>query len=418
MDAATAGIIETAMNPQRPSTEPIAAAPPAYEDLVPYYAEFCALSELRKKPGFGVTLRSGRGGHALLYLNGVRVDRSAGYPLLEVCSPDAEPGLRGAAISANSHYRNANWVAVEDRDFVFRGALAPGEAVTREAYARTQARARDMGLLDGIAFHERFFRDKPAGMTEEDFKYEISVATDYAAQFGRHCYRARLPLDEGRMRRIVDFLNGLNTPYRAGQRIYRWRLLNDNCVHVAHNALAAAGFWAPWPTGQFFAVAAFRFPVPKNALVDLALRANDLPLEDAEALYADDEARCALLETGSLPTGPAALTSIAPAIQANEIYDVRKLRLIFYDNPFWGPYRGWFDRILTEPRYTDLRANLRHFAARYQTAAGRSGRLAAWPQDRARFRDRYERYLAAETVKVGRWLARLDAAVPQAGGPS
>jgi hypothetical protein len=404
------------MDPQRPSTEPIAAGPPAYEDLVPYYAEFCALSELRKKPGFGVPLQSGRGGHALLYLNGVRVNRSLGYPELEVCPPDSQPGKRGAAISVNSHYRNANWVAVDDRDFVFRGALAPGEAVTRDSYARTQERAYDMGLLDGIEFHERFFRDKPAGITTDRFKYEISVATDYAVQFGRHCYRAKLPLDVGRMRRIVDFLNGLNAPYRAGRQVYRWRLFNDNCVHVAHNALAAAGFWAPWPTGQFFAFAAFRFPVPKNALVDLALRANDLPLEDAEALFADDAARRALLETGMLPTGPAALTSMAPAIEINEVYDVRKLRLIFYDNPFWGPYRGWFDRILKEPRYTDLRANLRHFAARYQAAAGRSRRVAAWPQDRARFRDSYERHLAAETAKVGQWLARLDAGVAQAEG--
>ena len=48
----------------------------AYEDLYPYHAELCALSELRKKPGFGVPLRSGIGGHSLLYLNGVRLDRA------------------------------------------------------------------------------------------------------------------------------------------------------------------------------------------------------------------------------------------------------------------------------------------------------------------------------------------------------
>jgi hypothetical protein len=372
---------------------------------------------LRKKPGFGVPLRSGRGGHALLYLNGVRVNRGSGYPVLELCPPEAAPGRTGAAVSVNSHYRNANWVAVEDRDFVFRGALAPGEAVTRESYARTQDRARAMGLLDGIDFHPHFFRDKPPGMTAEAFKYEISVATDYAAQFGRHCYRARLPLDAGRMRSIVDFLNAVNAPYRAGTRLYRWRLFNDNCVHVAHNALAAAGFWAPWPTGQFALRAAFRFPVPKNAMVDLARRANDLPLEDAEALFADGETRAALLQTGRLPTGPAALTSLAPAIAANDIYDVRKLRLIFYDNPFWGPYRGWFGRIMSEPRYTDLRANLRHFARRYQAAAQGAARRAAWPPQRAGLRASYERHILGETAKVGQWLSRLDAAAPEAGAP-
>jgi hypothetical protein len=397
-----------------PSTKRSAAAPPAYDDIVPYYAELCALSELRKKPGFGVPLRSGMGGHLLLYLNGVRVNRDSGYPVLEVTPPGPSAGRHGAAVSANSHYRNANWVAVEDRDFVFRGALAPGEALTRDAYARTQASARARGLLDGIEFHQHFFQDKPPGMSIEDVKYEISVATDYGAQFGRDCYRARVPLDAVRMRRVVDFLNALNEPYRAGRRVYRWRLFNDNCVHMAHNALAAAGFWAPWPTGQSAVLAAFRFPVPKNTLVDLARRANDLPIEDAEAMFADSEARRALTDGGYLPTGPAALTSVAPAIATNDVYDVRRLRLIFYDNPFWGPYRGWFRRILSEPRYWDLNANLRHFAQRYQAAARRLPRMAGWVGERAQFRDRYEQHIAAETAKVAQWQADLGAATVDA----
>ncbi len=81
---------------------------------------------------------------------------------------------------------------------------------------------------------------------------------------------------------------------------------------MAHNALAAAGIWAPWPTGQFFIRAAFKFPVPKNEMVDLALRANDLPLEDPEALFQDQTAREALLTHGTLPTGPGALTPPRP----------------------------------------------------------------------------------------------------------
>ena len=42
-----------------------------YSRLFPYYAELCALSEIKKKPGFGVEIISGGpGGHAVLYLNG------------------------------------------------------------------------------------------------------------------------------------------------------------------------------------------------------------------------------------------------------------------------------------------------------------------------------------------------------------
>lgn len=37
------------MNTLGPSTNGIAAPRPVYEDIIPYYAELCALSELRKK---------------------------------------------------------------------------------------------------------------------------------------------------------------------------------------------------------------------------------------------------------------------------------------------------------------------------------------------------------------------------------
>ena len=142
-------------------------------------------------------------------------------------------------------------MAAEGRDFLWRGALAPGERLTRDAYARTQERAQAMGFLDGVEFHDQFFRDKPSGMTDRDFMYEISVATDYGAQFGRDTFRARVPLDRARMAAIVDFLNSLNAPYREGRQVYRWRVLNNNCAHVAHNALAAAGLWAPGRPASF-----------------------------------------------------------------------------------------------------------------------------------------------------------------------
>lgn len=380
----------------------------AYEDLYPYYAELCALSELRKKPGFGAALSSGVGGHALLYLNGVRLDRSAGYPVLRLCTPDEPPAKYGVGISVNSHYSNANWVAVEGRDFLWHGALTPGEHLTRDAYARTQEQAQALGILDGIEFHKEFFADKPAGMSERDYMYEISVATDYGAQFGRDSFRARAALDRPRIGAMVDYLNALNAPYRAG-KTYRWRLFNDNCVHVAHNALAAAGLWAPWPTGQLVPLACWRFPVPKNAFVDLLLRANDLPLEDAQGIYEDESARSILLTTGNLPVAPGALAGTGPAITNNDVYDVDRLRLIFFDNFIWGPYRFHFKRIFTTPHYTDLRANLRHFSTRYAAAQALPSprRLRG---GREMFQSRYEDHLARQAEATSRQLARLECA--------
>ena len=387
------------------SSEPLqSSSAPAYEDLFPYYAELCALSELRKKPGFGAPIRSGMGGHSLLYLNGVRVRRDAnGYPELELC-PAHEAGRHGAAISVNSHYRNTNWVAFEGGEFAFSGTLPNRARLTREVYEQTQAEARSRGMLDGIEFHEHFFQGKPAGMSREAYKYEISIATDYAVCFGRDAYRARVPLNAARMKHAIDYLNALNEPYRERRRFYQWRLLNDNCSHVAHNALSAAGFWAPWPTGQFVLLAAFRFPVPKNEMVDLALRANDLLLEDPDTLLTDESARTLLMTHGTLPSGPGALTSTAPAKIDNDVYDTRKLRLIFYDNPFWGSYRFQFRRLLSEPRYTDLHANLRHFAGRYD-AAGRNLVTSRIP---SALLDRYARHIATQTENLGSWLRRWE----------
>jgi hypothetical protein len=388
---------------------PGAADEAAYNKTFPYYAELCALSEIRKKPGFDVPLRSGIGGHSLLYLNGVRRDRSAGHPTLELCEPGAAVA-RGVGISVNSHYRNANWVAADGPDFLWRGALAPGESLTRAGYARTQECAKDVGVLDGVEFHEHFFRDKPAAMAPRDYMYEISVGTDYAALFGRDVFRARIPLDRARMAAIIDYLNRLNQQFRDGTKTFNWKLFTDNCCHVAHNALAAAGIWRAWPTGKFSALAAFKFPVPKNEFVDLVLRANDLPIGDPLALYKDGAARRALIETGALPFGPGALVIASPAIQDNEVYDIKRLKLIFYDNPFWGAYQTRLARILTEPRFIDLRANLHHFSVLYAAARTNRLALAGLPnQAEARqFATRYESHLVHAAALTDQGLANLD----------
>jgi hypothetical protein len=400
----------TRMTPT-PHTATVPADRAAYERHYPYHAELCALTEIRKKPGFGVKLSSGIGGHCLLYLNGVQLDPAAGYPILQL-APAAAPAGHGAGISVNAHYKNANWVAATGRDFIFMGALEPGERLTRDAYERTQRLAKAKGVLDGIEFHDHLFRDKPAGMSNRDFMYEISIATDYAARFGRDTMHARIPLDRRRMGAIVDYLNALNAPYRDGARIFKWRVLNNNCAHVTHNALAAAGIWKPWPTGQFFARAAWYFPVPKNQFVDLMRRTNDLPVGNAEAMYEDLAARRALLEGGTLPTAPGALAFAAQAIQDNDLYDIARLRLIFFDNPFWGPYRFQLARIFREKRYSDRHENLLHFAGVY-AAARQRGAAPSGNTERARFQRAYDNYIAAQANTVRQQLAALAPAAPQ-----
>src|SRR5258708_14518043 len=159
-----------------------------YVALYPYYAEVCAVSQIQKKPGFGADIRGGPGGHAVLYLNGVCRDRGAGYPTITLCDGAPAPG-QGVGLSVNAHYRNANWVAVEGRDFFYGGGLGPAERLTRLAYRRAQQTAQAQGILDGVAFHDRVFDHMPPRPARAEWMYEVSVGTDYAVRFARdrHC---------------------------------------------------------------------------------------------------------------------------------------------------------------------------------------------------------------------------------------
>ncbi len=342
--------------------------------LHPYYLEFCALSEIEKKPGYGFEVRGGVGGHSTIYLNGVCRDDGL-YPVISVCAHD--PAANGVGLSINSHFANANWVAIPGRDFFYHGDLTPGQKLTRAAYDATKAHAERLRIYDGIRFHDEVFDDMPPGYAREAFKYEVSIATDYAISYGRDRYCARVPVSQAEMTRMVDYLNELNRPYRDGEAEYEWSVFTDNCIHVAHNALAAAGFWPVWLTHQFILLAIFDFPVPKNEFVNVMRRANDMPIENLLAVWNDLPARRAVLAGEDLPTREGAIATFEPVVKDNAVYDT-DLDLIFYDDPLLGPYEGWYRRILHEPRYTNLRANEQYFGERYARVEAERRPLDWW----------------------------------------
>lgn len=367
-----------------------------YATVFPYYAEFCAVSEIRKLPSAGVDIGSGGpGGHSVLYLNGVCRVRDANYPVIALCQSPAVGD--GVGISVNAHYKNANWTATQGRDFFFRGDLAPGEAVTPESYARTQRRAQAQGVLDGVVFHDGVFDNKPADMSKRDYMYEVSVATDYAIAFGRDRYCARVPLDRARMATVVETLNAANTPYHLGLLPFQWSVLTNNCAHLTHNALASVGLWREWPVDRPLLIAAFDFPVPKNEFVNLMRRTNDLPIDDPAAIADDDELRNALLRQDWLPTRPGGLAEAEPAIRPNALYET-SLRLIFYDEPIFGHYQERFDAIFTDPRYTDLATNLAVFAALYDRILAERPKATGTAD--AAFDKAYYDHIAAERVRL------------------
>jgi hypothetical protein len=393
----------------------------AYSLLYPFYVELCAVSQIKKKPGFGVDTSGGPGGHTVFFLSRVCRDRDAHYPTLVMCAPGTPEDEQGVGLSVNAHFKNANWVATDGRDFFFNGDLKPGERLTRAAYTRTQKTAEAKNIYDGIVFHGEVFDDQPPGMDRHDFMYEVSVATDYAVAFGRDRYCGRVPVTRAQMVKILDYLNGENAPYRNGKE-FVWNVLENNCTHLAHNALAAADVWDDWPTDRFFLISAFDFPVPKNEFVNIMRRTNDMDLTDVAALYADDSVRRSLEKDGDLPTRPGGLAEAVRAIQDNDVYDT-DVNLIFYDDPIIGRYRRHFAAIFTDPRYTDLRANLDYFAALYAQA---KDELAHAPKpsngDLAAFEARYARYIDRAVADVDtkrQALSRMPsvaASAPRAGG--
>jgi hypothetical protein len=363
-----------------------------YATAHPYYAEYCALSQIKKKPGFGAEIRGEIGGHAVFYLNGACLVRDAHYPVLEACDRG------GVGLSMNEHFRNAKWVATPGRDFFFAGNLQDGVPVTQASYQGVQREAKRLGIYDGVTFWDVVFDRMLPGWTREDWKYEMSVGTDYAVGLARGRYCARVPVDRAAMARMIDFLNAENAPYRAGED-FRWSVFTDNCIHLAHNALAAAGVWEPWPTHRSIMISVFDFPVPRNDFVNLMRRTNDEMPPDPGAAYDDPAAQRSLLQYGTLPARPGALAESRPLLQPNLVYD-SDVKLIFYDEPLLGPYQGWFDRIFAEPRYTDARANRAWFAAQARRIAAARKPLEWWlgrwweRRDPARFAQVYDRYYA------------------------
>ena len=344
----------------------------AYSADQPYYLEYCALTQIKKKPGYGADIRGEIGGHSVFYLNGVCQVPATAYPLLQVCGPG-----EGAGLSMNEHFSNAKWVSTPGRDFFFRGGLPQDGGLTRAQYQATKAEARRRGIYDAVTFRPFVFDTMPAGWDRTDWKYEVSIGTDWAIGFARGRYCARVPVTQAQMGRMVAFLNAQNAPYRDGHRVFHWSVFNDNCIHLAHNALAAAGLWDEWPTGRILPIAIFDFPVPKNEFVNLMRRTNDAWLPDPGAVYADLPARGELLSDGRLPTFPGALAEAQGPLSPNAVYDL-DLKLIFYDEPNLGHYQERFDTIYSEPRYLQAAANQAWFRTRAATPGAPGAGHASW----------------------------------------
>jgi len=384
-----------------------------YDALFPRYMEYCAVSQIRKKPGSGPYISGGPGGHAVVFLGGACLDHSTPYPVLKACTP--QDHTDGVGLSVNAHYSNANWAGVEGRDFFFNGTLKPGQPLTPEIYRQTQEEAKRRGIFDGITFHDYVFDNQPPTATKRDWKYEMSVSTDYAVDFGRGRFCTRIPVTEPQMSRVITYLNSRNAPYRDGKKQFRWSVFNNNCTHLMHNALSVAGMWSPWPTERSLLIAIFSFPVPKNEYVNL-LKGAEHDLTNLPALYRNTSLRTALLQDDWMPDEPGLMNESAPPRTPNALYNT-SVSLIFYDDPILGRYTSAFETIRHTPHYHDLRANLAFYAQLYDRVTTARKPLDWWQKthpalntrDFATFYTRFYSYIETQNATVTADLQRLAA---------
>jgi hypothetical protein len=292
-----------------------------------------------------------------MYLHGACRDPGTGYPQLRLRDDAGDTDHDGVGVTVNRFLANANWVAVPGRDLFFEGGLAPGERVTDQAVEAVTQRVIELGLYAGVEL-----LDDVKGKSPAEFVREKSVGTDLALTFARTIFGVRVPVTREMMQEIILFLNDLNRQYESGAKQYHWSGLHDNCVHVVHNALAAASVWKPTEVGGHRL--RHHIAIPANEYLNLVLRIADFPLDDLGAILEDEEARDSLLEFGWLPAQHGALIKTLDICQANDVFDT-DLHLFLLE-PVRSKKIARTEELLYDPKHFDLEPNLQMYRDRYQ----------------------------------------------------
>jgi hypothetical protein len=382
----------------------------AYEKFFPYYLELCAASRWRSK----LTGESGgAAGHAVMYLKGACKDEGVPFPQLRRCrrvATSLTDPEHGAGISVNQFFRNINWVAVPGHDLVFNGHLQPGEPVTESQFQAVAREAIQRGIYNGVVFQP--IPGAGSGPVLEEFLKSGGFGTDFALQFARSVFCARLPIEAPMLDQIIAFLNDKNREYAEGEADYNWSAWADNCSHTLRNALAAANIWSPLSVRAIKWRQIFNLAIPANQIVDLAeLMTAEIP--DYRDILRNGPRRDAFHEFHWLPTEPGALLLTLPVHAPNDLFDTT-LRLFTLQSPLLMSKTRRFAALLDDARVTDLETNLDYFARDYDAIlARRDERRDALANVRGtRFRrveQLYYQYIHRQRSDVRSMLDRLKA---------
>ncbi len=281
-----------------------------------------------------------------------------------------------------------NWVAIPGRDEFFRGGLSPGETLDHASYEAAIQRAAGAAWFVGVRIKDKLMKQRPAAMPIQEFIVRNSIGTDFAVNFARTAYGARLPLSREATGRVIDYLNAINEKAQHGG--YTWNAYTDNCSHVTHNALAATGIWDAKQTrgaglinvtrdilSVAKAVALGRmsdFSFPANNFVRAFEAGNERPIDTAASGFKDHDI-VRTLNDGWISTGPGALIVTYPMHDGarNQMFAPGRDPFLFSVPRVWDKEEKF--QMLTRnasPSLTELGANLSRFRDRYaQILAGR-----------------------------------------------
>ena len=361
-------LLSTGCAPLHREVIPTIQVEPVYDQLYPYYVEVCAVSQIRAK----FAEYGGSGGHAVMYLKGVCRDRQAEYPTIEVCdagTANLSDPETGVGISVNKLFGNVNWIAVPGKRLFYRGNLDEDQLLG-EAHARATIKiVEDLEVFKGVEAREYYKESVPEDESEDEFISRVArdtLGTDFAINFGRTIFCSRLPVTRGMMEKIVENLNEQNRKYVSGEKEYKWSGYYNNCSHVIHNSLAAAGVWSSKSVQSYMLKQFFNLSIPANETINLTHLTTKYPIDDFYKIYSDDVKRKTLLKENWLPTQHGALFQTISVHQKNDLYDTG-IRIMVVQLPFLKPKSRQIKAISDDPRYTtDLKANLFSFKERYE----------------------------------------------------
>jgi hypothetical protein len=335
---------------------------------------------------------------------------------------------QGVGVSVDQVLKNVNWVAVTDRDFFLRGDVSEQEALDRTTLDRALNKALAAGFYNNVQVQEKYLNDpsfNPQKLQSLPFLLNETVGTSFGLNLARDVYCSRIPVPKENLAVAVETLNQLNRKYYAGNN-YVWDAIKNNCAHLAHNALAYAGFWDLTPTDGWEITEFLNLALPANEFIDSMERGNEGDLGNLRELFWDKQVHDGILNSGWSPIQPGVLAEAIPFHSYENLIYKHGTKFTILDFPFFEPQHREFRFLLQDDKYKNLRANLLWFKDRYQKVLKNRHSVFYWltgqgiskhgvehpnsPLERefTEFYNKYYAYINAQALWVENSLKLLD----------